>query len=96
MSGVSSTVLCVLTVDLAPDFCLEHPVLQKLWRLTITVVKAIVQVLSLFTGTKEEAVLMIETSWWEMAEVQVGIVDCEGMPDTLELELINKNRWTLP
>ena len=57
--GDCSTVPSVLTVNLA----LEHPVLQKLRRLTITVLKAIVQVLSLLsTGTKEEAVLMIETS----------------------------------
>ena len=68
-----------VTVDLAPDFCLEHPVPLNLRKLTISVVKAIAQALSLpSTGTKEETVLMIEGKLTEGGRepqnFQVGIV----------------------
>ena len=60
------------------------------------VVKAIARALSLpSTETKEETVLMIEGKLTEGGRepqnVQVGIVAREGMPDTLDMELIGED-----
>lgn len=62
MAGSDSLFISrVLTVNLAPEFCLKHPVPLNSRKFTIAVVKAIVQVLSLpSTTTKEEIALMIE------------------------------------
>ena len=55
----SSSVPGVLTIDLAPDFCLEYPIPLNLRKLMISVMKAITQALNLpSTGTKEETVLI--------------------------------------
>ena len=51
----------LFTVDLALDLCLERSVLLNSQKFTISVVKAIAQVLSIpNTEMKEETVLMIE------------------------------------
>ena len=85
-----------VTVDLAPDFVLERAVPLNSRRLTIAILKAIAQALSLpGTGIKEETVLMIEGKLaednYEPQNVQVSIVAREGTPGALDMELIGEN-----
>ena len=87
---------CLFTVELALDFYLECPVLLNSQKLTISVVKAIAQVLSIpNTEMKEETVLMIEgklvEDGREPQNIQVGVVACETMPGTFDLKLISEN-----
>ena len=59
MAGSDGSSVGVLTVDLAPGFCLECPNPLNSWKLTISVMKAITQALNLLsTGTKEETVMI--------------------------------------
>jgi hypothetical protein len=90
------TVPTTVSVELSPDFALECAVPLNSRKLTISIVKAIAQALSLpGTGSKEETLLMIEgklaEDGCEPQNVQIMITGREGTTDVLDMELIGED-----